>query len=61
MKNRIFAALISLLITITPQLAVTAEGSDSGEEEEESSGAVAAGAAGAAGTTGATAGVWLLK
>ncbi|SVD50994.1 uncharacterized protein METZ01_LOCUS403848, partial [marine metagenome] len=36
MKNTIFAAFISLLITVTPQLALSAEGSDT--EEEGSSG-----------------------
>ena len=56
MKNNIFAALISLLIIITPQLALSAEGSDAEEEEsgsdsgtEESSSGTAAGS-GAAGS-----------
>ena len=33
MKNRIFAALVSFLIIVTPQLALSAEGSDAEEEE----------------------------
>ena len=56
MKNNIFAALISLLIIITPQLALSAEGSDAEEEEsgsgsgaEDSSSGTAAGS-GAAGS-----------
>ena len=46
MKNRIFAALISFLITITPQLALSAEGSDADEGDvvdiAEASGVLAA-------------------
>ena len=48
MKNRIFAAVISLLITVTPQLALSAEGSNAedkrpaeGSDDTEKSGTAA--------------------
>ena len=49
MKNRIFAVVISFLITVTPQLALSAEGSDSEEGSSGTDGSDSAAAGSGAG------------